>query len=59
MGTHGETLLDPCTTATAVLAGIGGWHGDDSMASVYCFAAEDGSELRPAGITEDDCSGPC
>ena len=52
MGPNGETLLHPFPTATAVLAGVGRWHSDDSAASVCCFAFEDGPELRPAGITD-------
>src|SRR5262249_42586654 len=52
MGTHGETLLDARSTATAVLAGIGRWHGDHSTASICCFAFEDGPELCPTGIRD-------
>jgi hypothetical protein len=50
MGAHGETLLYPLPTATAVLTCIGGWHRDDSTASVCCFAFENGAEAVPPGI---------
>jgi hypothetical protein len=52
MGANGETLLDPLSTATTVLAGIVGGNGDHSAASVCCFAAQDGAELCPAGIRD-------
>src|SRR5215472_14799190 len=52
MGTHGETLLHPCTTTAAVLRGIRRWDRDDSMASVHCFAFEDGAELGPARVLD-------
>ena len=42
----------PRPAVATVLRGIGRWHGDDSTASVCCFAFEDGAELRPAGITD-------
>src|SRR5215469_12651242 len=51
MGPDGETLLDAFPAAAAVLGGIGRRHGDDSTASVPCFAFEDGPKLGPAGIT--------
>jgi hypothetical protein len=52
MGPHGETLLHAFPTPATVLGGIGGWYGDDSTASVCCFADQDGSELCPARVVD-------
>ena len=51
MGANRQTFLCAFPTTAAVLRSVGRWHGYNSTASIYCFAFEDGPELRPAGIT--------
>src|SRR5271166_2715493 len=50
MGPHGETLLDSCPTAAAVLTGVRWWNRYHSTASICCFAVEDQAEGIPPSI---------
>ena len=50
MSTDRETLRHSLPTATAVLAGVGGWNRHHATASVCGFACEDGAELGPTRI---------
>src|SRR5581483_7827060 len=52
MGAHAEALGYARPTAATILAGIGGWHGDDPTPGACCLGFEDGTELRPARITD-------
>ena len=52
VGTHAQANGRTLATAATVLAGVRGWHGDDSTASVRCFALEDGAERCPARIAD-------
>src|SRR5215469_614768 len=52
VGTYRETFRHALATAAAILAGERGWHGDNSFASVHCFAFEDGPERCPPRIRD-------
>ncbi len=52
MGMHTQTLGDARPTAATVLAGIGGWHGDNPTPGACCRGFEDGTELRPTRIAD-------
>src|SRR5262249_24324166 len=63
MGAYREAFRRALPATTALLAGIGGWHGDDSRASGCCFAGEDGPKRCPARLADGLCpmliSHPC
>ncbi len=52
VGTHGQALGHTFPTAAAVLAGVLGRNRLHSLASVCCFACEDGTKLTPACIRD-------
>jgi hypothetical protein len=49
VGAHAHALGHTLPTCATVLAGVRGWRGDDSFASIRGFALEEGAERRPAG----------
>src|SRR5260221_6515800 len=50
MCAHAEALGQALVAAAAILRGERGWHGDDSFASIHCFACEDGPKCCPARV---------
>src|SRR5262249_50734891 len=52
MGTPAQALLHARSAATAILAGIGGFHQDHSLASPFCLAREHSTELCPARVRD-------
>jgi hypothetical protein len=52
MGSHAQTLGHALPAARAILGGIRRRDGFYSLASVCCFAGEDGEKLVPASVVD-------
>src|SRR5690242_3523048 len=52
MHANRQTLGDEFAASAALLGGIRGWDGFCSLASIRCFAREDGQKLTPASVSD-------
>ncbi len=52
MGAYAQRFGNARSTAATILAGVLGGYSDNPMPGAYCLGFEDGTELRPARITD-------